>query len=277
MRMSRTEIISIILLLCASQGLCHDFFLFPSRFRVAPGDSVTVFIHVDDLFPGRSTKWNPARVTRFELWRTNDPVFPLPSKLLADSSGTTLTISKKGIYTCVLDWSPRLIELKASDFNAYLRAEGLDDILALRKEQNLESKPGRERYSRYVKTFINCNSSPGETPTNYSGQTIELVLLDNPYHKSVEDSLHILLSFRGQPLSNALVSATHAGFTEKPDTYKQSVRTDANGFAWIHLDAPGPWLVRTVHMLPLMNSNEADWESWWASATFEVKDRAPTD
>jgi uncharacterized GH25 family protein len=95
--------------------------------------------------------------------------------------------------------------------------------------------------------------------------------LDNPFTRRVGDSVRVRLLFRGEPLAHALVSSTYAGATDKPDTYAQSARTDANGICTVRLTHQGPWLVRTVHMLPLSGDKDADWESWWASLTFEAR------
>ncbi|MBI4546711.1 MAG: DUF4198 domain-containing protein [Ignavibacteriae bacterium] len=249
----------------------HDFFLFPSSFHCRRGDSVIVRIHVDDVFPGKSTKWNSSRVLRFEAWWNHQKIDTLKYSLLSDSSGVNVKFEKAGLHMFALDWSARLIELKPDEYREYLTSEGLDHILNLRKERNEENKPGRERYSRYVKTLLDCQSSRQENASKEVGQTIELIPLENPYHKTVGDTFHVKLMFKGKPLAHALVSGTYTGFTDKPDTYHQSARTDSNGVVGVHLTSVGPWLIRTVHMLPLNNSKEADWESWWASLTFEVK------
>jgi uncharacterized GH25 family protein len=178
---------------------------------------------------------------------------------------------EEGTHLFALDWSARSLELKAEDFSEYLTAEGLDHILQLRKQRGEETHSGRERYSRYVKTLVQVGEKVSKTFKTIVGQTIELIPLENPYDKKVNDSIRVQLLFRNVPLAGALVSATYEGYTTKPDTYEQSVRTDAEGIATIRLTQGGRWLVRSVHMLPLDNSAEADWESWWTSLTFEVR------
>jgi len=34
------------------------------------------------------------------------------------------------------------------------------------------------------------------------------------------------------------------------------------------------WLVKAVHMIPLPKDGDADWESFWASLTFELPAQA---
>jgi len=249
----------------------HDFFLYPTRFRANPGDKVKITIHVHELFPGEAVRWNPQRVLRFEqrFGQTMSDVKNI--KLEMDSSGVTFKLDQAGLHCFALDWAARFIDIKPDLFAKYLASEGLDHVLKLRKERGEEAKNGRERYSRYVKTFVDAGVDNSEALDKVVGQAIELVPLDNPYTKKVEDSIRVQLLFRGKPLANHQISSTYAGASDKPDSYAQSARTDENGVVTVRLTHSGPWLVRTVHMLPLADSKDADWESWWASITFEVR------
>jgi hypothetical protein len=38
----------------------------------------------------------------------------------------------------------------------------------------------------------------------------------------------------------------------------------------LRLAAPGVWLAKAVHMVPLPPGEDAQWESTWASLTFEL-------
>jgi hypothetical protein len=46
------------------------------------------------------------------------------------------------------------------------------------------------------------------------------------------------------------------------------VRTDKQGRATLPVQARGEWLLSTVHMVPCTESDQAEWESTWASLTF---------
>ncbi|MBI4429648.1 MAG: DUF4198 domain-containing protein [Ignavibacteriales bacterium] len=261
----------VLTVLASSVLLAHDFFLFPSSFRSSGKDKIKVTIHVDDVFPGKAVKWSVSRVLRFE-YRFGAASSDLTKKAPEnDSSGVVVPVEGTGTHMFALDWAARLIELKADQFSHYLASEGLDHVVKMRKERGEENKNGRERYSRYVKTLIHSGLENSEALSKVVAQTIELVPLDNPYAKKVGDTISLRVLFRGEPLANALVSSTYAGATDKPDTYAQSSRTDDRGMVQVKLTHEGPWLVRTVHMLPLVNDKEADWESWWASLTFEVQ------
>lgn len=267
----RSFMIILLLVVLSSLSSAHDFFLYPSAFHIKQGDSVTIAIHVDDVYPGKFTKWNTQRIMRFEHWVGKDKLNLASVNPLKDSSGVRIKLERTGVHLFALDWTARLIELNSDDFKHYLESEGLDHVLQLRKERGEESKPGKERYSRYVKTFVNASSGVNEAFNQTVGQTIELIPLDNPCDRRVGDTLRVRLLFQGKPLVNALIASTYKGFTEKPDTYSQSSHTNQEGVVTIRLTHSGPWLIRTVHMLPLKDSKDADWESWWTSMTFDVR------
>ena len=249
----------------------HDFFLFPSGFLLNAGDSIKIFVHVSETFPGVPQNWNPERVVRF-VHVTRFGMRDLTNIAPQDSPrAVAVALRETGTHLFVLSWKARLIELKPDLFTQYLQSEGLDNIIELRKQRGESDKPGRERYSRYVKTLVQVGNRAIDSVDRVLQQKIEIVPRQNPYKLAIGDSFVVVVLFDGKPLQNALVSGTYAGFTNKPDTYAQSVRTDNRGTAVFRLTNKGPWLVRVVHMVPLVNSPEADWESFWASLTFEVR------
>jgi uncharacterized GH25 family protein len=51
---------------------------------------------------------------------------------------------------------------------------------------------------------------------------------------------------------------------------KASARTDAKGRVTLKLPRGGFWLVKAVHMEEAPKTSGFEWESWWASLTFEM-------
>src|SRR5262249_30702654 len=98
--------------------------------------------------------------------------------------------------------------------------------------------------------------------------------LDDPYAAPATPaarpgarSLRVELCFQGRPLAGALVKALRR---EQPEQLATSARTDADGRCELELGAGGAWLVKAVHMEPARDPAQADFESWWASLTFEL-------
>ena len=52
---------------------------------------------------------------------------------------------------------------------------------------------------------------------------------------------------------------------------KISARTDDDGRVRLRLDSPGMWLIKAVHVIPAPAGMNAEWESFWASLTFEMR------
>jgi hypothetical protein len=51
---------------------------------------------------------------------------------------------------------------------------------------------------------------------------------------------------------------------------KLTARSDKEGRVTFRLPRSGMWLVKAVHMIPAPPDTKADWESFWASLTFEL-------
>jgi len=79
-------------------------------------------------------------------------------------------------------------------------------------------------------------------------------------------TLPVQILHEGKPLANVLVVAMNA---EAPMN-KIKARSDKSGRASLSLDRAGYWLVKAVHMRPAPAASGADWESLWASLTFEL-------
>ena len=51
---------------------------------------------------------------------------------------------------------------------------------------------------------------------------------------------------------------------------RADARTDSDGRVHLTLKQGGMWLVKAVHMVPAPVGANADWQSYWASLTFEL-------
>ena len=68
-------------------------------------------------------------------------------------------------------------------------------------------------------------------------------------------------------------SKTTSGFSIAMNTLnpaeKQSARSDADGRVAFRVHSGGMWLIKAVHMIPAAAGSDAQWESLWASLTFQ--------
>ena len=79
--------------------------------------------------------------------------------------------------------------------------------------------------------------------------------------------LPVRLTLREPRAAGALVVAINR---LKP-TEKLSARTDKDGRVRFALRPGGMWLIKAVHMIPAPAGTNAEWASYWASLTFEMR------
>jgi uncharacterized GH25 family protein len=126
---------------------------------------------------------------------------------------------------------------------------------------------GRELFSRAAKSLVLSGPASRSQADRALGFRLELIADENPYTLDVHQELPVRLLYEGRPLAGALVVAVN----KKDPSAKLSVRSDAQGRVRFRLPRAGMWLIKAVHMTPAPAGSNADWESVWASLTFELK------
>jgi uncharacterized GH25 family protein len=163
---------------------------------------------------------------------------------------------------------PKPIVLPAATFNQYLKEEGLDAIAELRAHRNQTSNEAREIFSRCAKSLIRYGTPPTNAQADRAlGFTLELVAEKNPYTLQAGQDLPINLTYQGRPLAGTLVIAMNRA----NPMAKISARTDAKGHVSFRVPEDGTWLIKAVHMIQAPAGSNAEWESFWASLTFQLK------
>ena len=75
------------------------------------------------------------------------------------------------------------------------------------------------------------------------------------------------LTYESRALAGALVVAIN----RLNPADMMSARTDAEGRVRFKLRHAGMWLIKGVHMVPAPPDAHAEWASFWASLTFELR------
>ena len=269
-RRVRNRAVGFLLLLIATwPAAAHDFWLEPANFRPAPGETVPVVIRVGENLTGISQPYIPDWCERYSA---TGPSGEKPvSRNIGDDPAGSFTPDAAGNWVVGYLGKPDVVTLDAPKFDAYLRAEGLEWVLAARAHKGVTAAPATERYSRCAKALLQVGG-PGRTPDfdRRLGLPLEIVPERDPYRLSAGDSLRVRVYYAGRPLSGMLISAVSA----RRPSEATAVRTDAQGRAEFELTEAGMWLVKGVHIIELPPSDaDADWESFWASLTFEFNPR----
>jgi hypothetical protein len=256
-------------LLIAAPLSAHDFWIEPSTFRPAVGTTVSVGLRVGVNFHGDPVPRNPAMIVMFDCVSASGER-PVVGRS-GDEPAGRVRIDAPGLALIGYRSRNTPLSLEASKFEEYLREEGLENIIAVRAKRGDSAKPSRELFSRSAKALL---STPGGPATGYDrslGLQLELIPEKDPYALAPGAELPVRLVYAGKPLSGVLVAALPR---EAPES-KVEGRTDRQGRVRLRLASGGVWLVKAVHMVAAANPAEAEWESLWASLTFEIPAASP--
>lgn len=272
-------IIVTLLVLLVGVAFSHDIWLSPEGFILDRGDTLVLRqlagteldtehdLPLDRLITRRFELITPTG--SFDLLRQlpdprAEPVIQPVLKQKLDFEGLALVAMEHAfIYT---EWT-------REEFLEYLEHEEYE-IAKFGPHMGADSAES-ERYARALKSLVQVGTAAaGDLHKRVLGQRIEILLLQNPYVLDPGDDLDVQVLFQGAPLGGQRVMAYHRGAGE-PVT-KVRALTNEDGIARFRLDQPGQWLIRLVHLLPCgsrpdIDCSDVDWESHWASYTFELR------
>jgi uncharacterized GH25 family protein len=241
----------------------HDLWIEPTTFSPAEGAIVGARLRVGQDLLGDPIPNDPTLVNQFLVEDANGRR-PLIGRRGADPAGL-LRVMTPGLMVIGYHSNPSAVELTAEKFETYLQEEGLEAIAALRRRKG-QTGGAKELFSRCAKSLV-LSGSPhpahGDRPLGF---TLELVAERNPYRLTPGQSLPVRLTYQGRPLAGALVVAMN----RTDPSAKLSARSDRNGRVRLRLPRAGMWMIKAVHMIAAAPDAQADWESFWASLTFEL-------
>jgi uncharacterized GH25 family protein len=253
--------VALVYLVCFVPTVqAHDFWIEPESFRPTVGQKVPVHLYVGMDFKGDPALYIPEWFERY-VYVNAQGEKPVPG-LPGDDPAGTVPITAAGLT--VIGYRSAKFSVSfdtAEEFEKYLIKEGLERNLALLKGK---PSPGKitENYSRCAKALI--MSGTGATPGDrVLGFRIELVAEKSPYAGTGPVPFRLL--YENRPLAGALVVA----FNKAAPLDKFKARTDPDGRVLFDIRRRGIWLVTAVHMIPAPRGSEAQWESIWASISFE--------
>jgi uncharacterized GH25 family protein len=273
--MKRT-LICVTVVLAAVAAFGHDLFLVVPDHDFPAGSPITVALFNGTFDTSENTidrermldvtvVDDAGRVTHpsTEQWRDEGKV-----SYLDFQSGPP------GTYVVGVSTAPRMIELTAEEFNEYLEHDGVLDVLEARRRDGTADRPAAERYSKHVKTILQVGGSATDSFGQRLGYPIEIVPQANPGELASGTTLEFLVLAEGEPVADQLVYASYEGFHSHDETGSHreaaKLRTDDEGVARVEISRSGRWYVRLIRMLP-SNDEGVDYESNWATLTFEVR------
>ena len=264
----RSLLMITVLLALTSTLAAHDFWIEPSSFQVTVGDAVRIHLRVGERFLGEPVARDESRIEQFILTGPGG-ARPVLGRDGMNPAGL-LRLDGPGIWFVGYSSKPAAVQLAGPKFEDYLREEGLERIIEDRAKRNESQMPGRELFSRSVKSLLRAgHGSHGDGHDRELGLPLEIVADADPLACS-DGRLPVRLLFGARPLEGALVVAYQKDAGAR-DEGREAFRgrTDAQGRVVVPVSA-GQWLVKSVHMQRAEPGADAEWRSVWTALTFEI-------
>lgn len=244
----------------------HDFWLEAHPFYTQPGKTVELSVHVGNEYIGDSLPNIPNWYSDFSLYHSGFKT-PIEGALGSDPAGS-FRPEQQGTYTIGYQSDFTYIEIDSDTFKKYLKEEGLANAISYRQQHKLTEQTAKEDYVRHVKVLVQSGTKFDIDNSKVKlGYQLEIIPLQNPYKKNINDSLDIQVLYKNRPEHDILVIA----FSKLKPEKIQRIRSNKQGKARITLNQPGPWMVKAVKIIRLENQ-KADWQSHWANLTFAMPD-----
>ncbi len=263
--------LGLALALVANTVRAEDYWLEFQPLQPAPGSELAVSLWLGKSFiPEAQQAMQQARTVALRHITSAGDVDLLPSTRDGATPLLRLHLVQPGGHLLSLERDAARVQLRARNFNRYLEDEGLLVPLTARRRAGERWSRGKERYSRYLKAFVQVGELTDGVSTRILGQRLELVPERDLAELKIGEKLGVRVLFEGRPLAGAQVEA----FTRGPaDSHPLGppASSDHTGRVEFTLSEPGTVLLRTVHMQRCIGCDDAQWESFWAAYSFAAR------
>lgn len=262
-----------VALLSVRLVFAHDLWLVPARFVVAPGSKVAVALSTGDTFPVSEGAVKAERVERAVLV-TADGSTPLTA-FRVDGKTTLADVTaprRDGGALVEVVLKPVATKQPRAGFDEFVKHEGLDDVAAQLAREPRRRDEEHRTYAKYAKTLLRVGDGRGAAAlyAHPLGHRLEIIPEADPYALKAGDLLPVRLLFDGKPLAGARLVVGSTESATATQSKMAGVRTDAEGRVRLRLDTRGgAHYVHALHMIPASGRTDVEWESFWATLTFE--------
>lgn len=210
------------------------------------------------------------RIEKLELHQSSKSIDLSDSVQAGKKDNLSYVVKEEGTSLLTMQSNNAFTELKADEFNAYLKEDGLDEVLDHRRKTNTLLSPAKEFYARYTKLLFQVGEKRDETFEKVVGFPVEIVPEINPYSLKVGDAIRFKILFDGKPAFGVRVKVWNR-FDNR--TTLQNIYTEQDGTIEARISSPGPWMISVVRMVPSKQPG-ADWQSYWGSLVFGIETTA---
>lgn len=269
----RKKIIGLLIVgaLAALPALAHDLFLKPDGFFVKINQKVSLSV-MNGTFMKSEGAVSFARLTDVSVVSPSGARKNPKEADFAKNETTAFLnlppLGEAGNYVVGLSTAWRENALGAKEFNEYLTAEGIPEVLENRKRDGELEKDARYRYSKFVKTILQVGGKQTDSYKTALGYAVEMIPQQNPYKLKKGATIEILCLKDGLPLAGQTVLTGYESGGKL--AAENSLRSDEKGIIRIRLDAAGRWYAKFINMVKTSDP-KLNYESKWATLTFEIK------
>lgn len=265
--MMKARVALLVGLALGSPAAAHDLWLVPRPLRVAPGSELRLLAQTGMKFPESLSAVTPVRLEGFWVLDSEGRREVKTARVEEKSLVATVGVERPGVLLAAMAVKPNFIAIKAAEFNEYLEHDGLPQILEQRKSRGELGLDVREMYAKFAKAIVRVGESgPSDLATQPAGLRLEMVPRKDPSTFGAGERLPVEVLFEGKPLAGVYVYA----LAEGEEKYRDGYITDAQGKAELPLSRLGLMSLHSIFMRPHADKTKADWESFFATVTFEV-------
>jgi uncharacterized GH25 family protein len=264
---SRRAFLSVILgLALPLPALAHDTWLLARSGAVAPGTAVTLDLTSGMAFPANETAIKPERISRAAVRLAGDTAELKDRSAAAKSLQFTARLAKPGVATLWVELAPKSIDLTPDQVKEYLDEIGATEAVRSAWQGMPEPRRWRELYSKHAKTYVRVGEPAEDRSWSEPvGMGLEIVPEKDPTALRPGEELPVRVLRNGQPFPSFAV-----GLVRQGDAHGVLKTTDGEGRASFPIGQAGRWLLRATDVRR-STKPEADWESDFATMTFEVR------
>jgi uncharacterized GH25 family protein len=281
---NRFSLVCACVLLVAGRAMAHEFWIQPSTFTPAVGETVGVQLRVGDGFPGEVRPRDPKKLVRLfivgpgverESAGAEQAIAAgqreIPGVDGQDPAGS-VKVERAGAHLLAYRSTGSLLTLEAGKFEKYLAEEGLGHVVGERARLGESALVGRERYSRAAKCLVRAAGAEGGTgdrsaadkPVGFPAEITPVGC--DPTIAVVGTELTFAVTHEGAPAAERLVMA----FYRDDPKHIIKLQTDREGRVRFTPDRAGMWMLGNVMMKRADGDAAVQWESVWASLTFSI-------
>jgi uncharacterized GH25 family protein len=253
-------VLALALSTLASSAAAHDMWIIPPE--AEPGDLVEIFLREGELAYPELSPRNKHHLVRFAAVGPFGKELAVVGANGSDPAGV-FRPDEAGLWAVLYESVESFSMLPPRLFAAFLEDHGLDSILELRRQRGEEGDPGRELYTRLVKSVFPVGDATAADRA--VGLPLEMVI-ETESKRWSDGTLRLRLFLRGEPLADAQVAVQEYVGGERVAVQ----RTDGEGYVDFEL-GPGAWMASVIQMEPDESAApRAEWRSMWATLTWVI-------